>query len=722
VADDQDTTFFVDSSFGIREALNRAEYGLSVGIERDGMIHWRRIPVFEVSRVRRLVRVAAAALTAIALLGIPLFLLRHSNSRAAVPFSIFYGIVAIVSVAVICGRHSDSTTRLALFAASAAPAVLGHLALVFPRERRLIAESPELIGTPYVSLVILLPAGWFALERDPLLWPAFSYLLLALSAGAWAILVLSCGFAICESDSALERARARLLCLGSLLLPLLPTAVLCYQRGTASGVVSTYLWTSAVVMPLPIGLAISRYNLFDLGWHVRRWIGGVAYVSAAAVLIAGTGEILFEVAEAASPAPSFSLLLLLALPMTLALEALRRGLLGILDNLLSLRHRELRRIGSAFETRVAGVNDEDEVIQCLVECVREALKPRNGCAFLASGPDLRPCVPFGPDPPARVALAVAAEASLADRRILHLPLEQPRPPESLLRTHGLELLGSLSSGSEVFGVLLLGQSERGAPYTGLELDFVAMVASQAGIALRNARVTERLVRADRAATRERIALALAHDLGKELDWLARLARRLPERLDQPEKLVRDAGMIQEFTTGVTDGIQALLAETHPGDDEAGGLHPLGEIVDDSIRRVNRLHGTRRVSASIAPDARSARIHPHLRHVITNLLDNALHASASSEPIHIFATREARQLVISVIDSGLGISEERRGKVFVEGYTTRSEQGGLGVGLTVAREIVSSNDGSIDLLAEQGGGTRVVVRLPLTTDSAVGRHT
>jgi signal transduction histidine kinase len=80
------------------------------------------------------------------------------------------------------------------------------------------------------------------------------------------------------------------------------------------------------------------------------------------------------------------------------------------------------------------------------------------------------------------------------------------------------------------------------------------------------------------------------------------------------------------------------------------------------------------------------------------------------------------LVISVIDSGLGISEERRGKVFVEGYTTRSEQGGLGVGLTVAREIVSSNDGSIDLLAEQGGGTRAVVRLPLTTDSAVGRHT
>ena len=57
----------------------------------------------------------------------------------------------------------------------------------------------------------------------------FMMILFALTAGAWLILILSCAFAIRESTSAIERARARLLCFGALILPVIPTLLLARQ-------------------------------------------------------------------------------------------------------------------------------------------------------------------------------------------------------------------------------------------------------------------------------------------------------------------------------------------------------------------------------------------------------------------------------------------------------------------------------------------------------------
>ena len=75
-------------------------------------------------------------------------------------------------------------------------------------------------------------------------------------------------------------------------------------------------------------------------------------------------------------------------------------------------------------------------------------------------------------------------------------------------------------------------------------------------------------------------------------------------------------------------------------------------------------------------------------------------------------REGRKWVMtSIKDSGAGISPENLGRVFEPFFTTRSGDGGTGLGLSVSYGIVSDHGGEIEVNSEVGKGTNFIVWLP-----------
>ena len=62
------------------------------------------------------------------------------------------------------------------------------------------------------------------------------------------------------------------------------------------------------------------------------------------------------------------------------------------------------------------------------------------------------------------------------------------------------------------------------------------------------------------------------------------------------------------------------------------------------------------------------------------------------------------------DTGCGMTPEVAARAFTAGFTTRRDEGGLGIGLSAAREIVEALGGRITLESEAGRGTRIVVSL------------
>lgn len=121
---------------------------------------------------------------------------------------------------------------------------------------------------------------------------------------------------------------------------------------------------------------------------------------------------------------------------------------------------------------------------------------------------------------------------------------------------------------------------------------------------------------------------------------------------------------------------------------------------------------RSVDATVLADAGK------VEQVLENLVTNAFKFTSEGE-IAVEADVKGREVCISVSDSGIGIPEEHRGRLFDRFYRTdkaRSrDKGGTGLGLAVVRSILESHGSSIHVESEPGHGSRFWFQLPLAPE-------
>lgn len=118
---------------------------------------------------------------------------------------------------------------------------------------------------------------------------------------------------------------------------------------------------------------------------------------------------------------------------------------------------------------------------------------------------------------------------------------------------------------------------------------------------------------------------------------------------------------------------------------------------------------------------------HLKQALLNLMLNALHAmeAADSRTRELIVRVEqiadehdglesSQAIRIHVIDTGPGMDEATRSKIFHPYFTTKS--GGTGLGLPTARRIIQAHRGRLELHTEPGKGTDFVITLPMDAES------
>jgi two-component system osmolarity sensor histidine kinase EnvZ len=137
---------------------------------------------------------------------------------------------------------------------------------------------------------------------------------------------------------------------------------------------------------------------------------------------------------------------------------------------------------------------------------------------------------------------------------------------------------------------------------------------------------------------------------------------------------------------------------------------LGEFLREVADRVSR----DRVEVEVALEQPiTVRLRPvAMRRCLTNLIDNA---ASQATWVGIRATLHDRQIWIAIDDNGPGIAADQREAVFKPFYRLDASRnpstGGVGLGLTIARDIVLGHGGDIELLDAPSGGLRVLIRLP-----------
>ena len=104
----------------------------------------------------------------------------------------------------------------------------------------------------------------------------------------------------------------------------------------------------------------------------------------------------------------------------------------------------------------------------------------------------------------------------------------------------------------------------------------------------------------------------------------------------------------------------------------------------------------------------------LQRVVANLLDNAIKYTPEGDRIEVHLRRKDHQVEIEVIDSGMGIPEEDRERIFERFYRGDKSRStpGSGLGLSLALAFVKAHKGAITVESSPGNGSRFTVTLPL----------
>jgi PAS domain S-box-containing protein len=222
-----------------------------------------------------------------------------------------------------------------------------------------------------------------------------------------------------------------------------------------------------------------------------------------------------------------------------------------------------------------------------------------------------------------------------------------------------------------------------------------------------AEAADRLVQQERLATMGEMAAQLAHELrnplvaiGAELDTLI----RDPATPDEQRGLL---GAIAREVVRMDLTLRDYLA----GRNELSfAEHRVASVVEDArelLDAAHRLQGKRIVTD--VPRALVVRAdHNALRHVLFNLMLNALEASPAGGEVSCRAVAGERHVAIYVEDRGHGLAAPTA-ECFQPFFTTKKN--GTGLGLSVCQDIARAHGGLVELRDREGGGCQAVLVLP-----------
>ncbi len=285
----------------------------------------------------------------------------------------------------------------------------------------------------------------------------------------------------------------------------------------------------------------------------------------------------------------------------------------------------------------------------------------------------------------------------------------------------------LLSGGKVLGTLTLARLAGGDSYSPLEVSLAEDLAGRIALALDNANLVRSMREGDRR--KDEFLATLSHELRNPLAAITSALQCLEINSLPPEVLLEARAILKRQTQHVVRLVEDLLDVSRI---TRGKIRlrkenvELAALVERAVSSVRPLVDQRRQQLTVSlPDA-SVRLYgdpTRLEQVIGNLLNNAAKYTPPGGCIELLAELEAERIAIRVKDTGAGIAPELLPVIFdlfAQGDRTLDHsQGGLGIGLTLVRNLVALHRGEVTASSPGSGrGSEFVVRLPVVSSPHV----
>lgn len=235
------------------------------------------------------------------------------------------------------------------------------------------------------------------------------------------------------------------------------------------------------------------------------------------------------------------------------------------------------------------------------------------------------------------------------------------------------------------------------------------------------KLDERRVERDAAESARRdLIAAISHDLRTPLASLQVLAEAIEDGMVDEQTHRRYLEQMSLNIRSLGNLIEDLfeLSRLEAGDIQWSMQQVrLDQLVEETVEAVVAQADAKRIEvrADVPEDLAPARANPEkLQRVLFNLIQNAIRHTPADGSVTVAASVSGRAIQVEVHDTGEGIGEADRSRVFEPFYRGGSEgprtRKGAGLGLTICRAIVEAHGGRI-WLAESDGGTRIRFTVP-----------
>ena len=235
------------------------------------------------------------------------------------------------------------------------------------------------------------------------------------------------------------------------------------------------------------------------------------------------------------------------------------------------------------------------------------------------------------------------------------------------------------------------------------------------------RMEQQLIFSEKMAAIGELAAGVAHEINNPLDGLLNCILRIqrnPTNIVQTQEYLE---LMEEAIRRIEATIGKLLDFSRPHELSLSAIN-LNDVVNETIGLIE--YGASEKGIQIEKDFQNQISHIHgdkhlLEQVILNLSLNAITAMPDGGKLH-YGTGELildpllaqPSVYVKVIDTGIGISESVKDRIFDPFYTTQITQKGTGLGLSVSDRIVRQHQGIIEVESEEGNGSTFTVKLPI----------